>query len=81
MELSKRCDIDEDLKDYGYTGEQIEGSKMSIKEILDKLDFDYQKYFKNIEEYAIYTNNEVNLKSVLGDYYENASVKIFFFNI
>lgn len=75
VELSKRCDIDEDLKDYVYTDEQIEGSKMSIKEILDKLDFDYQKYFKNIEEYAIYTNNEVNLKSVLGDYYENASSK------
>ena len=75
VELSKRCDIDEDLKDYGYTDEQIEGSKMSIKEILDKLDFDYQKYFKNIEEYAIYTNNEVNLKNVLGDYYENASSK------
>ena len=75
VELSKRCDIDEDLKDYGYTDEQIEGSKMSIKEILAKLDFDYQKYFKNIEEYAIYTNNEVNLKSVLGDYYENASSK------
>lgn len=75
VELSKRCDIDEDLKDYGYTDEQIEGSKMSIKEILGKLDFDYQKYFKNIEEYAIYTNNEVNLKSVLGDYYENALSK------
>lgn len=75
VELSKRCDIDEDLKDYGYTDEQIEGLKMSIKEILGKLDFDYQKYFKNIEEYAIYTNNEVNLKSVLGDYYENASSK------
>ena len=75
VELSKRCDVDEELKDYGYTDEQIEGSKMSIKEILDKLDFDYQKYFKNIEEYAIYTNNEVNLKSVLGDYYENASSK------
>ncbi len=75
VELSKRCDIDEDLKDYGFTDEQIEGSKMSIKEILGKLDFDYQKYFKNIEEYAIYTNNEVNLKSVLGDYYENASSK------
>lgn len=75
VELSKRCDVDEELKDYGYTDEQIEGSKMSIKEILDKLDFDYQKYFKNIEEYAIYTNNEVNLKSVLGDYYENTSSK------
>ena len=75
VELSKRCDVDEELKDYGYTDEQIEGSKMSIKEVLDKLDFDYQKYFKNIEEYAIYTNNEVNLKSVLGDYYENASSK------
>lgn len=75
VELSKRCDVDEELKDYGYTDEQIEGSKMSIKEILDKLDFDYQKYFKNIEEYAIYTNNEVDLKSVLGDYYENASSK------
>lgn len=75
VELSKRCDVDEELKDYGYTDEQIEGSKMSIKEILGKLDFDYQKYFKNIEEYAIYTNNEVNLKSVLGDYYENASSK------
>ncbi len=75
VELSKRCDVDEDLKDYGYTDEQIEGSKMSIKEILDKLDFDYQKNFKNIEEYAIYTNNEVNLKNVLGDYYENASSK------
>jgi len=75
VELSKRCDIDEDLKDYGYTDEQIEGLKMSIKEILGKLDFDYQKYFKNIEEYAIYTNNEVNLKSVLGDYYENALSK------
>ena len=75
VELSKRCDVDEDLKDYGYTDEQIEGSKMSIKEILDKLDFNYQKYFKNIEEYAIYTNNEVNLKSVLGDYYENTSSK------
>ena len=75
VELSKRCDVDEELKDYGYTDEQIEDSKMSIKEILDKLDFDYQKYFKNIEEYAIYTNNEVNLKSVLGDYYENTSSK------
>lgn len=75
VELSKRCDVDEELKDYGYTDEQIEGSKMSIKEILDKLDFDYQKNFKNIEEYAIYTNNEVNLKNVLGDYYENASSK------
>ena len=75
VELSKRCDVDEELKDYGYTDEQIEGSKMSIKEVLDKLDFDYQKYFKNIEEYAIYTNNEVNLKNVLGDYYENASSK------
>ncbi len=75
VELSKRCDIDEELKDYGYTDEQIEGSKMSIKEMLKKLDFDYEKYFKNIEEYTIYTNNEVNLKSTLGDYYENASSK------
>ncbi len=76
VELSKRCDIDEELKDYGYTDEQIEGSKMSIKEILDKLDFDYQKYFKNIEEYAIYTNNEVNLKSVLGDYVANYEMSV-----
>ena len=79
VELSRRCLnvlSEEELEDdYGYTKEQIEGSKMKIKEMLDKLGFDYGKYFKNIEEFTIYSNNQVNLKSTLGDYYETALTK------
>lgn len=69
-----RKGYDPDQKIWGYTDLQITNSFLSIEESLTEIGFDYQKYLKDMVNFSLYTNEEVTLKTTLGDYY-NVSVK------
>lgn len=72
IEIRKRYDPDQKL--WGYTDLQVTNSRLSIEESLTELDFDYQKYLKDIVDFSLYTNENVTLKTSIGDYY-NISIK------
>lgn len=72
IEIRKRYDPDPKL--WGYTDLQVTNSRLSIEESLTELDFDYQKYLKDIVDFSLYTNENVTLKTSIGDYY-NISIK------
>ena len=61
------------LSEEEYTPEQIADSKLSIKETLSKLDFDVDKYYKDIIEFSIYSESNITVKATLGSAYEEAS--------
>ena len=66
VEIMKRLDMSED--DKRYTKQQIEDSKLSVQQTLEKLDFDMTKYYKNILDFNLYATNDVLLQDTLGDY-------------
>lgn len=72
IEIRKRYNPDQKL--WGYTDLQVTNSRLSIEESLTELDFDYQKYLKDIVDFSLYTNENVTLKTSIGDYY-NISIK------
>lgn len=72
VEFRKRYDPDQKI--WGYTDLQITNSFLSIEESLTEIGFDYQKYLKDMVNFSLYTNEEITLKTTLGDYY-NVSVK------
>ncbi len=72
VEFKKRYDPDQKL--WGYTDLQVTNSRLSIEESLTELGFDYQKYLKDIVDFSLYTNENVTLKTTIGDYY-NISIK------
>lgn len=69
IQLTKKLDISEN--DSRYSQEQIEDSKISIKDSLKKTDFDIDQYYKNILDFNMYSTNDILLKDTLGDYASN----------
>lgn len=49
--------------------------EISIKETLNNIGFNYDKYFKDILEIDIYVTNDITLKDTLGKYYQEVSKK------
>ena len=67
IEIRKRHDPDPKL--WGYTDLQVANSRLSIEESLTEIGFDYEKYLKDIVDFSLYTNENVTLKTSIGDYY------------
>ena len=49
---------------------QNENLKLNFEEVFSKFGFDFQKNFKNIVYFSLYSDDTVTLKSTLGSYYE-----------
>ena len=67
IELDKKLDLDEGS---GYDDLVIEDSKITIRETMNRLGFDVDKYFKDILEFNLYASNEVLIRNTLGDAYQ-----------
>ena len=65
VQLEKRV-LDESWLDQGYNMEQIENSKLSVKEILERLDFDIDSYLKESVEYNLYQTQDLTFGDTLG---------------
>ena len=70
IELAKSCNMVEEGSEL--TDTQKENLKLNFEEVFTKLDFDFQKNFKNIVYFSLYYDDNVTLKSTLGSYYEIA---------
>lgn len=67
IEFSKIRVSKEEIDDY--SDEQKEYFKLNINQTLTKMGFDYKSYLKDIVNFSLYTDDNVTLKSSLGDYY------------
>ena len=72
IEITKKLNISDDNK---YSKEKIEDSKISLRESLDKLNFDVNNNFKDIVEFNTYATNELTVKDTIGEYYNEAKEK------
>ena len=63
------------LEGKGYTDTEIQNSNLSIEEVLSRVGFDYQKYFKDIVCFSLYEDDVITFGSTLGDYYKIAYQK------
>lgn len=69
IQLEKRV-LNEDWLDQGYNEEQIKNSKLSIREILEKFDFNIDSYLEESVEYNLYQTEELTFGDTLGDDWE-----------
>ena len=74
IELYKNYDYTEEYIGR-YTQEQIDDSKISIRETLTNLNFDIDKYYKDIIDFNVYASSDISVKDTLGSYYETAKEK------
>ena len=72
IEITKKLNISDDSK---YSKEKIEDSKITLRESLDKLNFDVNNNFKDIVEFNTYATNELTVKDTIGEYYNEAKEK------
>lgn len=72
IELYKTLDLPEDSS---YTPEQKDDSKISIRESLEKMDFNVDQYFRDIIEFDMYASNETKVKDTLGKMYQSTKEK------
>ncbi len=54
----------------GYTEEQVKDTYSTVEETLTNLNFDYQKYFKDITKVNIYATNDITFRTTLGNQLE-----------
>ena len=66
IQLSKRV-LNEDWLDQGYNEEQIRNSKLSIREILEKFNFNIDSYLEESVEYNLYQTEDLTFGDTLGD--------------
>ena len=66
IQMMKTMDRDEKSIEVGYTQEQIEDSKLSIEETLKKLNFESDRYFKDVVDIMIYATNDLKVQDSLG---------------
>lgn len=66
IQMMKTMDRDEKSIEDGYTKEQIEDSKLSIEETLKKLNFESDRYFKDVVDIMIYATNDLKVQDSLG---------------
>jgi len=69
IQLEKRV-LNEDWLDQGYNEEQIKNSKLNIREILEKFDFNIDSYLEQSVEYNLYQTEELTFGDTLGDNWE-----------
>ena len=69
IQLEKRV-LNEDWLDQGYNEKQIKNSKLSIREILEKFDFNIDSYLEESVEYNLYQTEELTFGDTLGDNWE-----------
>lgn len=69
IQLEKRV-LNDDWLDQGYNEEQIKNSKLSIREILEKFDFNIDSYLEESVEYNLYQTEELTFGDTLGDNWE-----------
>lgn len=76
IEFTKNLDYGmEAIEERGLTLEQIEDSKLSIKESLKRMQFDNSKYLKNILDFNLYATDEVQVKTTLGETFDKVSTR------
>lgn len=68
IQFDKKLDL---AIDSGYSLDVIEDSRVSIRESLNRLGFDIDKYLKDIIEFNLYASNDILVKNTLGDAYQN----------
>ncbi|NCC42698.1 MAG: ABC transporter permease, partial [Clostridia bacterium] len=71
LELSKDYDI-VDSAYHDYSDAQIEDSKLTARETMDRLGFDLDEYCTDITELNIYATNEFLIRNSLGSYLDTA---------
>lgn len=74
-------DLDLSEENNKYTKEQIEDSKITIIETLNKMDFDIDKYYKDVLEFNIYETSDITVKNTLGNYVEKVEKDFPFLNL
>ncbi len=77
IQLDKKLDLEENNE---YSKNIIEDSKVSIKESLNRLGFDVDKYFKDIVEVNLYATNDILIRDTLGSSYEEIAKQFPYLN-
>ena len=67
IQLDKTLDL---KADSGYQQGIIDDSKISVRETLEKLGFDVDRYFKDVIEFDLYASNEFLVRNTLGSSYD-----------
>ncbi len=76
IELTKNLDVPlEEAYDYGYTKEQALDSKILVKETMQKLGFDTDKYFKDVIDFNVYATNDISIQTTLGKSFDRIKQK------
>lgn len=65
--LTKRMNLDYSELEEGYTKDQIENSKLNIRNTLKKLDFDIDLYLNKSIEFNVYHTKDLTLGDTLGN--------------
>ena len=73
IEVSKTYNAPKEL--YGYTDSQAKDSLLTINESFNNINFDYKKYFTDVIDFTIYSDDSITLQSSLGSYYKIAKKK------
>ena len=66
IQLEKRV-LNEDWLDQGYNEQQIKNSRLSVREILEKFDFNIDSYLEKSVEYNLYQTEDLTFGDTLGD--------------
>lgn len=76
IEFTKKYNLTEEYVNshWGYNQNMIEDSKLSLRESISHMDFDFEKYFTDIVEFNTYTYG-IKMEDTLGTYLEESKRK------
>lgn len=76
IEFTKKYNLTEEYVNshWGYNQNMIEDSKLSLRESISNMDFDFEKYFTDIVEFNTYTYG-IKIEDTLGTYLEESKKK------
>ena len=77
IQFSKKIDLKEETiqSSWMYNENMIEDSNITLRETLERFDFNVEENLKDIVEFDIYTSNDILFKDTLGTYYEEVYKK------
>ena len=67
IEIDKNLDL---VPNNRVTEAQAEDSHLSVRETLERLDFDVDAYFKDIVDFNVYATNDLTIRDTLGSSFE-----------
>ena len=67
IEIDKNLDL---VPNYRVTEAQAEDSHLSVRETLERMDFDVDAYFKDIVDFNVYATNDLTIRDMLGSSFE-----------